>query len=76
MTQKQEVKAIADIQDEDMASSTQLRKDKFGAFAYSAVGKESFVNIESDLLKLKFSNKGGRIYRAEVKNFQTNERVK
>ncbi len=31
--------------------------------------EETFTSIENDVLKLKFSNKGGRLYHAELKNF-------
>jgi len=32
---------------------------------------ESFTTLENDKVKLTFSNKGGRIYRAEIKDFKT-----
>ncbi|MFY9153985.1 MAG: membrane protein insertase YidC [Prolixibacteraceae bacterium] len=47
------------------------RKDKFGAFADAAVGTESFYTLENNLMKVTFSNKGGRIYSVELKNFKT-----
>ncbi len=47
------------------------RKDKFGAFAGGSVGKEKFYVIENNLMKVTFSNKGGRIYSVELKNFKT-----
>lgn len=73
--QERELEAT-DVYTEDavvLAEDQQARKDKFGAFANSAVGEEKFIAFESDLLKLKFSNKGGRIYSAELKDFQTND---
>lgn len=56
-----------------VAIDAQKRKDKFGAFANTSVGEESFLSVENDVLKLDFSNKGGRIYRAELKNFVTSD---
>ena len=56
------------ISDQNLA-----RKDKFGSFAESAVGKEKFYTIENNLIKVTFSNKGGRIYSVELKNYKTNE---
>ena len=47
------------------------RKEKFGAFAAASVGKEKFYVIENNLMKVTFSNKGGRIYSVELKNYKT-----
>lgn len=47
------------------------RKDKFGAFAGESVGKEKFYVMENNLMKVTFSNKGGRIYSVELKNYKT-----
>ena len=56
------------ISEEDNA-----RKEKFGVFAAASVGKEKFYTIENNLMKVRFSNKGGRIYSVELKNFKTYE---
>ncbi|MBP7965024.1 MAG: membrane protein insertase YidC [Paludibacteraceae bacterium] len=45
----------------------------YGDFANSAEGTEEFVTLENDLLKLVFTNKGGRIYSAQLKNYQTHD---
>lgn len=42
---------------------------KYGPFAAAAQGKEAFFTLENDVFILKFSNKGGRIVDAELKNF-------
>lgn len=47
------------------------RKEKFGVFADAAIGTESFYTLENNLIKVTFSNKGGRIYSVELKNFKT-----
>jgi len=47
------------------------RKEKFGVFAAASVGQEKFYVIESNLMKVTFSNKGGRIYSVELKNYKT-----
>ncbi len=46
------------------------RTATYGAFADAAQGEEQFVSLENDLLRLVFSNKGGRIVSAELKNFR------
>jgi YidC/Oxa1 family membrane protein insertase len=47
------------------------RRDKFGVFAAASVGKEKFYVIENNLMKVTFSNKGGRIYSVELKDYKT-----
>jgi len=42
------------------------------AFANSDAA-EAFTVLEDDKVKLTFSNKGGRVYKAEIKNFKTAE---
>lgn len=34
-------------------------------------GEESFVDIENDLIKVTLSNKGGRVYCVQLKNYKT-----
>lgn len=45
--------------------------EKFGAFASAAEGTDDEVIIESDFLKLRISNKGGRIGSVELKQYST-----
>ena len=47
-------------------------KNKLGAFAYSATlpsAKEGQTTVETDVLSLKFSNKGGFLSEVKLKNF-------
>jgi len=53
------------------SSEELIRKEKFGVFAAAATGKENFYVIENNLIKLTFSNKGGKIYSVELKNYKT-----
>ncbi|HNX54629.1 MAG TPA: membrane protein insertase YidC [Prolixibacteraceae bacterium] len=57
--------------DSVMSAADQARKDKFGAFAAVSVGKEKFYTVENNLMKVTFSNKGGRIYSVELKGYKT-----
>ena len=56
-----------------VSGANQLLKEKFGVFAEASVGKEKFYSIENNLIKVTLSNKGGRIYSVELKNFKTFE---
>ena len=49
------------------------RKEKFGVFADASVGEEKFYVLENNLMKVTISNKGGRIYSVELKNYQTHD---
>ncbi len=49
--------------------STRLERT-FGQFANAGVGVEEHFVIENDYLRLTFSNKGGRVCAAEMKNYQ------
>ncbi|MDR2083427.1 MAG: membrane protein insertase YidC [Bacteroidales bacterium] len=48
-----------------------ILNDKFGVFASFVTGKEEFYTIETDKLKLIFSNLGGKLYSVQLKEFQT-----
>jgi len=48
-------------------------KQLYGSFASSTNGEEQIYVLESDVLKLTFSNKGGRLISASLKEYQTYE---
>lgn len=43
----------------------------YGDFAAYATGERDFHTVENDLIKVTFTNLGGRIYSVELKNYQT-----
>ncbi len=45
--------------------------DQYGVFGNAATGDEEMVTIENDLVKLQITNKGGRIFSAELKKYKT-----
>ena len=51
------------------ADSAQLIA-RYGDFAAVSVGEEEFYTVETDLLRLVFTNKGGRLYSAELKDYK------
>jgi YidC/Oxa1 family membrane protein insertase len=48
-----------------------LISDELGVFAKFAQGEESFTVLENNLVKLTLSNKGGKIYSVELKQYKT-----
>lgn len=55
---RKKLEAAAEVPD---SQRTKMLGGQFGAFAASAVGKEESVILENELVKITFSNKGGRI---------------
>ncbi len=43
----------------------------YGKFAHAANGEEEFTTIENDILSVSLSNKGGKLYSAELKEYKT-----
>ncbi|MFM7054475.1 MAG: YidC/Oxa1 family insertase periplasmic-domain containing protein, partial [Bacteroidota bacterium] len=46
-------------------------QNRYGLFAAAAEGKEEFSYLENDEMKVKFTNKGGRVYAVELKKYKT-----
>lgn len=57
--------------DETSTVNSNDLKGKFGSFADAATGTQGFTTLENDLLKIKISNKGGRVYSVELKKYKT-----
>lgn len=54
-------------------NSIQSKIDEFGVFGSSAIGEEEFYTLENNLVRITFSNKGGRIYTVQLKDYQTHD---
>ena len=61
------------IATDSTANDTTKIANSYGDFSASAVGVEKFFTLENELLKLTFSNKGGRIYSAQLKKYRTHD---
>ncbi len=64
---------IVNIQDLDTAAQQIRLSETFGAFSPSASGEDEYFTIENELLEVKLSARGGRIYSAELKNYRTHD---
>jgi len=51
----------------------QERTEEFGVFGTAAIGTEEFYTLENNLMKITFSNKGGKVYSVVLKNYQTHD---
>ncbi len=70
--QSKQTKEVTDTVAAVMAAPSQtVTKENMGIFAPRASGKDSFYVLENDRLKLTISNKGGRPYSVQLKQYQT-----
>lgn len=52
-------------------SVLKVLKDQLGFFSTAAIGQEEYYTLESDLIKLTLSNKGGKPYIVNLKQYKT-----
>ncbi len=57
----------------DSTTLAQEKSDRFGLFAAAAEGQQSFVTLENNLVKMKISTQGARIYSVELKEYKTHD---
>ena len=55
----------------DTTASYSLLKQKYGAFGTSGQGEKELITVENDVMKITFSNKGGRIASVELTQYKT-----
>lgn len=68
------LQANNDINSADKDSTLTAQKaDAFGAFSAAAFGEEKYYDVETDYLKIRFANKGGRIYSVQLKDYKTHD---
>ncbi|MCT4587649.1 MAG: membrane protein insertase YidC [Carboxylicivirga sp.] len=59
--------------EKDSATVAQELSNKYGLFASAAKGEQAFVTLENNLVKMKISTKGARIYSVELKDYKTHD---
>ena len=63
----------------DTAARNQIMQQKteeLGVFGAASVGNEEFTTLENNQVKITFSNKGGRIYSVELKDYKRYDSTK
>ncbi len=70
-TAQQNAALAADTESQNQ--TMQAKIDEFGVFGTAAVGEEVFSTLENNQVKVTFSNKGGRIYSVQLKDYQTHD---
>ena len=69
----EENKKTEEAVNDSLTNTNELKKktDLLGVFGNAAIGDEEFYVVENNLMKITFSNKGGRPYSVQLKNYQT-----
>ena len=78
---RQQEKAVQQIQQHKPAKAENrqqpdsvqrgMNDGRYGVFAASATGEDKMITLENNLVKIKVSAKGGKIYSVELKNYET-----
>ena len=71
---KEEAKnAVPVIEPQEIPDSTKNKNqaNQYGVFSKTAQGENQYVTLENNLIKVKFSSKGGRVYSVQLKNYKT-----
>jgi YidC/Oxa1 family membrane protein insertase len=70
--QQQQLETSAILPDSVVSEAKQKElESQLGLFGAHAYGEETFTVIENNLIRLKLSNKGGRLYSVELKEYKT-----
>ena len=48
-----------------------MAENQLGIFSIASMGEEDYYTLENNLVKITFSNKGGKIYSVELKQYKT-----
>lgn len=75
LIEQQAVSQIVEASDSLLGDSLKQANlnNQYGKFAASAQGEEKYYIIENDLVELKIAAKGGYVYSARLKEFQTHD---
>ncbi len=65
--------AAIEVVEKDSATLAAEKQSRFGLFADAAEGEQSFITLENNLIRMKISTKGARIYSVELKDYTTHD---
>lgn len=75
LKQAEKISSVADSIEKTAALpdsvKEELSKKTFGSFYKAASGTEQFIILENEKIKVTLSNKGGKIYSVELKEYKT-----
>lgn len=59
------------LSNKETADVSEKNDNRYGLFTPLSKGEEKYITLENNLMKIKISNKGGKIVSVEIKNFKT-----
>ncbi len=72
-------KAVVENNDSSVVKNDSLKnkqiQKQYGEFSDATQGTRKFITIENDLLKIKISTKGGKMYSAELKKYKAYDKT-
>jgi len=73
--QQQQINAAEQMVPDSVSEAFKQKQleNQLGVFGAAATGTETFYTLENNLMKITFSNKGGRIYSVELKDYKTHD---
>ena len=71
MAQQQKALDLSKNNAKSDSVQTKAQEKQLGSFAASLKGEDKLITLENQLMKVKISTLGGRIYSVELKNFKT-----
>lgn len=69
-TKQEDVTAGQPADKSQASTNVTTLKDKYGTFYKAAEGEEKTITLSNDLLELTLSNRGGKPYKAKLKDYQ------
>jgi len=68
--------AVADVVPDSVKAAEQLRsmENQLGIFSTVAQGEDQYYTLENNLVKITLSNKGGKIFSVELKDYKTHDK--
>jgi YidC/Oxa1 family membrane protein insertase len=70
-TTQKEVNQKEETQKKTAPATMSDDSGQYGIFAGSATGEDDFITLENNMVELKISRKGGRVYSARLKEYRT-----
>ena len=58
---------------ESDSARIQRIRSEYDVFADAVIGEEQFTTLENDKVEIRFTNKGGRVYSARLKDYKTHD---
>lgn len=69
----EQILSPAELSNAGDSASTEILERTFGEFSAAVAGEDNLFTLENELLKLTFTNRGGRLYEANLKDYRRHD---